>query len=86
VPSIARLHEVESLYYGVKEGRISIARTLTAVADFAAVLRRPIGPTRTTFPPTWGRNGSRLGADHKIGDCAMEQVVRLLDAPELGPN
>jgi hypothetical protein len=40
VPGIARLHEVESLYYGVKEGRISIARTLTAAADFAAILRR----------------------------------------------
>jgi UDP:flavonoid glycosyltransferase YjiC (YdhE family) len=40
VPGIAHLHEVESLYYGVKEGRISIARTLTAVADFAAILRR----------------------------------------------
>jgi Glycosyl transferase family 1 len=40
VPGITRLHEVESLYYGVKEGRISIARTLTAVADFAAILRR----------------------------------------------
>jgi len=37
---IAKLHEVESLYYGVKDGRISIARTLTAVADFAAILRR----------------------------------------------
>jgi Glycosyl transferase family 1 len=40
VPGIAHLHEVESLYYGVKEGRISIARTLTAATDFAAILRR----------------------------------------------
>jgi UDP:flavonoid glycosyltransferase YjiC (YdhE family) len=40
VPGIARLHEVESLYYGVKDGRISIARTLTAVTDFVAILRR----------------------------------------------
>jgi UDP-N-acetylglucosamine:LPS N-acetylglucosamine transferase len=40
VPGIGRPHEVESLYYGVKEGRISIVRTLTAVADFAAILRR----------------------------------------------
>jgi UDP:flavonoid glycosyltransferase YjiC (YdhE family) len=39
-PEIARVHEVESLYYGVKNGRISIARTLTAVRDFAAILRR----------------------------------------------
>jgi UDP:flavonoid glycosyltransferase YjiC (YdhE family) len=40
VPGIARLHEVESLYYGVKDGRISVARTLAALADFAAILRR----------------------------------------------
>ena len=40
VPGVARLHEVESLYYGVKDGRISIVRTLTAIADFAAILRR----------------------------------------------
>jgi UDP:flavonoid glycosyltransferase YjiC (YdhE family) len=40
VPGIARLHEVDSLYYGVKDGRISIIRTLTAIADFAAILRR----------------------------------------------
>ncbi len=40
VPGIARLHEADSLYYGVKDGRISIARTLTAIADFAAILRR----------------------------------------------
>jgi hypothetical protein len=40
VPGIARLHEVDSLYYGVKDGRISIARTLTAITDFAAILRR----------------------------------------------
>jgi UDP:flavonoid glycosyltransferase YjiC (YdhE family) len=40
VPGIARLHEVESLYYGVNQGRISIARTLAACADFAAILRR----------------------------------------------
>src|SRR5262249_35652630 len=40
VPGIGRLHEVESLYYGVREGRSSIVRTLTAVADFAAILRR----------------------------------------------
>jgi len=40
VPGIARLHEVDSLYYGVKDGRISIARTVTAIADFAAILRR----------------------------------------------
>ena len=40
VADIAQLHEVESLYYGVKDGRISIARTLGAFADFAAILRR----------------------------------------------
>jgi UDP:flavonoid glycosyltransferase YjiC (YdhE family) len=39
VPNIAELHEVESLYYGVKDGRISISRTLRAVSDFAAILR-----------------------------------------------
>jgi UDP:flavonoid glycosyltransferase YjiC (YdhE family) len=38
VPGIARLHEIESLYYGVKDGRIG--RTLGAVQDFAAILRR----------------------------------------------
>jgi UDP:flavonoid glycosyltransferase YjiC (YdhE family) len=40
VPGVARLHEIESLYYGVKDGRISIVRTLAAVADFGAILRR----------------------------------------------
>src|SRR5437899_1783214 len=40
VPGISHLHKVESLYYGVKDGRISIARTVAAVADFAAILRR----------------------------------------------
>jgi UDP:flavonoid glycosyltransferase YjiC (YdhE family) len=40
IPDIAKLHEVESLYYGVKDGRISIARTLRAMSDFAAILRR----------------------------------------------
>jgi Glycosyl transferase family 1 len=40
IPGIARLHQVDSLYYGVKDGRISITRTLTAIADFAAILRR----------------------------------------------
>jgi len=40
VPGIARLHEIASLYYGVKDGRISIGRTLGAVQDFAAILRR----------------------------------------------
>jgi UDP:flavonoid glycosyltransferase YjiC (YdhE family) len=40
VPGIARLHEIESLYYGAKDGRISIARTLAAVRDFIAILRR----------------------------------------------
>ena len=35
MPELAQLHEVESLYYGVKDGRISIARTLTAIGDFA---------------------------------------------------
>jgi UDP:flavonoid glycosyltransferase YjiC (YdhE family) len=40
VPGIARLHQVDSLYYGVKDGRISIVRTLTAITDFAAILRR----------------------------------------------
>jgi UDP:flavonoid glycosyltransferase YjiC (YdhE family) len=40
VSDIARLHEVESLYYGVRDGRISIARTLGALADFAGILRR----------------------------------------------
>jgi UDP:flavonoid glycosyltransferase YjiC (YdhE family) len=40
VPGIAQLHEIDSLYYGVKDGRISIARTLTAITDFAAILRR----------------------------------------------
>src|ERR1700730_13911013 len=40
VPNIARLHEVESLYYGAKDGRISIARTLRAIADFAGILKR----------------------------------------------
>jgi UDP:flavonoid glycosyltransferase YjiC (YdhE family) len=40
VPNIAKLHEVESLYYGVKDGRINITRTLQAVSDFAAILRR----------------------------------------------
>jgi hypothetical protein len=40
VPNVAKLHEVESLYYGVKDGRISITRTLRAVSDFAAILRR----------------------------------------------
>ena len=40
VPGIAHLHEIESLYYGVKDGRISIARTLAAARDFTAILRR----------------------------------------------
>jgi UDP:flavonoid glycosyltransferase YjiC (YdhE family) len=40
VPGITRLLEVESLYYGVRDGRISIGRTVAAVADFAAILRR----------------------------------------------
>ncbi len=40
IPDIARLHQVDSLYYGVKDGRISITRTLTAIADFAAILHR----------------------------------------------
>jgi UDP-N-acetylglucosamine:LPS N-acetylglucosamine transferase len=40
VPGITRLLEVESLYYGVRDGRISIGRTAAAVADFAAILRR----------------------------------------------
>jgi len=40
VPDVAQLHEVESLYYGVKDGRISIARTLGALVDFAGILRR----------------------------------------------
>jgi UDP:flavonoid glycosyltransferase YjiC (YdhE family) len=40
VPEIAGLHELESLYYGVKDGRISIVRTLTAIKHFAAILRR----------------------------------------------
>lgn len=39
-PELAQLHEVESLYYGVKDDRISIARTLGAAVDFAAILRR----------------------------------------------
>ena len=40
VPEITRLHEVEPLYYGVKDGRISIARTLGAVTDFVGIVRR----------------------------------------------
>jgi UDP:flavonoid glycosyltransferase YjiC (YdhE family) len=40
VSGISRLHEAESLYYGAKDDRISIPRTLTAVSDFAAILRR----------------------------------------------
>jgi UDP:flavonoid glycosyltransferase YjiC (YdhE family) len=40
VPGISRLHEVESLYYGVKDSRISISRTLAAFANFATILRR----------------------------------------------
>jgi UDP:flavonoid glycosyltransferase YjiC (YdhE family) len=40
VPGIAQLHEIDSLYYRVKDGRISIVRTLTAIADFAAILSR----------------------------------------------
>jgi UDP:flavonoid glycosyltransferase YjiC (YdhE family) len=40
MPELAQAHEVESLYYGVKDGRISIARTLAAVGDFAGILRR----------------------------------------------
>jgi UDP:flavonoid glycosyltransferase YjiC (YdhE family) len=40
VPNIARLHEVESLYYGAKDGRISIARTLRAITDFTGILKR----------------------------------------------
>jgi UDP:flavonoid glycosyltransferase YjiC (YdhE family) len=40
VSGIAGLHEVESLYYGVKDGRISIGRTLAAVTNFAVILRR----------------------------------------------
>ena len=40
MPELGELHEVESFYYGVKDGRISIARTLTAITDFAAILRR----------------------------------------------
>ena len=40
VPGIPQLHEIDSLYYGVKDGRISIVRTLTAIADFAAIVRR----------------------------------------------
>jgi UDP:flavonoid glycosyltransferase YjiC (YdhE family) len=40
VPGIAAIHETESLYYGVKHGRISIARTILSVADFFRILRR----------------------------------------------
>jgi UDP:flavonoid glycosyltransferase YjiC (YdhE family) len=40
IPSLAGLHEVESLYYGVKVGRISISRTVAALPHFAAILRR----------------------------------------------
>ncbi len=40
VPQIARLHEVESLYYGARDGRISIVRTLAASVDFIGILRR----------------------------------------------
>jgi UDP:flavonoid glycosyltransferase YjiC (YdhE family) len=40
VPGLGTLHEVESLYYGVKDGRISIARTLSAASDFTGILRR----------------------------------------------
>jgi UDP:flavonoid glycosyltransferase YjiC (YdhE family) len=54
VPGISQLHEIESLYYGTKEGRISIARTLSAVSDFAAILRRnakKISSLLTTWRP-----------------------------------
>src|SRR6266850_2128877 len=40
VPGIAGLHQTDSLYYGVKENRISIARTMMAAADFVGILRR----------------------------------------------
>ena len=40
VPGITRLHAVESLYYGVKNGRIHIGRTLASVSNFATILRR----------------------------------------------
>jgi UDP:flavonoid glycosyltransferase YjiC (YdhE family) len=52
-PEIARVHEIESLYDGVKDGRISIARTLTAMTDFAAILRRNAQQKITPVLDTW---------------------------------
>jgi UDP:flavonoid glycosyltransferase YjiC (YdhE family) len=40
VPEINTLYEVESLYYGVRNERISIVRTVAAIGDFAAIIRR----------------------------------------------
>jgi UDP:flavonoid glycosyltransferase YjiC (YdhE family) len=39
-PGIVAVHKMESLYYGVKDGRISIARTMLAAVDFLRILRR----------------------------------------------
>src|SRR3989442_14183846 len=52
-PGIARLHEVGSLYYRVKDGRISISRTGTAIACFAAILRRNARKSASTLID-WG--------------------------------
>jgi UDP:flavonoid glycosyltransferase YjiC (YdhE family) len=54
VSDIAQLHEVESLYYGVKDGRISIMRTFGALADFAGIVRRnarKIAQVVESWPP-----------------------------------
>jgi UDP:flavonoid glycosyltransferase YjiC (YdhE family) len=39
-PEVSALHEVESLHYSAKHGRISIVRTLGSLASLAGVLRR----------------------------------------------
>lgn len=46
-PEVAALHEIESLYYSSKHGRISIVNTIASLGRLGAILRR---------------NGRRLGA------------------------
>jgi UDP:flavonoid glycosyltransferase YjiC (YdhE family) len=38
-PEVAALHEIESLYYGKKEGRLSVLRTVFAIGDFVRIMR-----------------------------------------------
>src|SRR5215475_4311444 len=49
VPGINELHEVESLYYGVKNERISILRTVAAIGDFAAIVQRNSSKVRSVL-------------------------------------